>query len=145
MSKEQKNKYNKSKLNLRVNIYEVDGDSLGALIYSSPTTNIKTGQNDELSFSLREVDLKFTKDGFFIQLENLGAVDESGDFINCSGLFLARIDISDEESKEYNIESFQLTKNGSVYLEKQLNYTQVFGQNDLDKNYFLNYRFEYYE
>nr|WP_042293365.1 hypothetical protein [Nonlabens ulvanivorans] len=145
MSKEQKKKYYKSKLNLRVNIYEVDGNSLGALLYSSPTKNIITGQNDELSFTLREVDLKFTKEGFYIQLENLGAVDEGGGFIKCSGLFFARIDISDNESKEYNIESYRVAKNGSVDLEKQLNYTQFFGKNDLDKNFFLNYRFEYYE
>lgn len=145
MSKEQKKKYNKSKLNLRVNIYKIEGDSLGELLYSSPTTNIRTGQNDELSFSLKGVNLKFTKEGFYIQVENLGAVDEHGDFIECSGLFAARMDISDKESKEYDIESYRLVTNGSIYLEKQLNYTQSFGNNDLDKNYFLNYRFEYYD
>lgn len=146
LSKKQKEIFSKSKLNLRLNILKVNGDSLGDLIYSSSIKNILTGKIDELTFSTKELNLKFSEDGFYLQLENLGAVDENGEFITCNnGLFMARVKISDKESKEYKIESYRLAKNGSVDLEKQLNYTQSFGKNDLDKNYFLNYRFKYYE
>lgn len=145
-SKKQKKVYASSKLLIRLNIFKVEGDSIGELIYTSPIKDILTGEKDEVIFNLNEVNLEFLKEGFYLQLENLGAINEEGDFIeNKGGLFMARAKISDQESKEFKIESYRLSKNGSVDVVRNLNYTQAFGNNDLDKNYFLNYRFEYYD
>lgn len=146
MSKNQKEIFKKSKLLIRLNFFNVDGDSLGELIHSSETFNLITGSTDELVVSLKEVQLKLSKDGFYIQLENLGAVDEKGEFIEGNnGLFIARAKISDKKSTEYFIESYKLTSNGQYDIENQLNYKDVFGDSDLDKNFFLNFQFSYYE
>lgn len=146
MSKKQKEIYKNSKLLIRLNFFKVDGDSLGELIYSSETFNIITGDNKDLSVSLKNKELRFLKDGFYIQLESLGAVDDEGEFLDCnSGLFMARAKISDKESKDYKIESYNLSVNGQMDITNHLNYAQVFGQNDLDKNFFLNYQFTYYK
>jgi len=133
------------KLLVRLNIYKSSDSGFGELLFTSKPQNIITGKNDLIVFSLSDVNLKFSKDGFYLQLEHLGAVNDLGEFVDCNDLFFARIDISDKLSKQYNITSFKVNANGNVDSSEPLNYKQVFGENGKDGNYFLNYRFTYYD
>jgi hypothetical protein len=140
-----RDKFNKTKILVRLNIFKSTDNAVGDLLFSSDPKNIATGKNDKIDFSLAGINLEFSLEGFYIQLEHLGAIDMNGNFVECEGLFFARAEISDKKSKEYDITSFQMSTDGILKYELPLNYRQVFGENAKDKNYFLNYRFTYYK
>ncbi len=135
--------YKNTRLKCRLEIYTNKNGSLGELIYYSKPQIVETGGKDELVFEI-DKNIQFYEEGLFIQLTNLGALDQKGEFVDCEGgLFWLRMKIADKESKEYSLTSYQHTLTGTPSDRKVLNYSNH-GMRE-NKDFYINYRFEYYD
>ncbi len=141
--RDKKEVYQNTKLKCRLEIYTNNDGALGELIYYSQPQIAGTGKKDELIFKM-DKNIQFYEEGLFIQLTNLGTLDENGEYVDCEGgLFWLRMKIADKDSKEYSLTSYQYTPNGIPSDRKVLNYSNH-GMSE-NKDFFLNYRFEYHD
>lgn len=142
-SRVQKEKYRGINIMTRLNIYTRKNDSFGELVYTSNPLSVNAGKKDILEFVVYNV--SFNENGFYLQLEHLGALNNNGEFVNCDGLHMMRVDIADIKSSEYDVISYLPAPVLKVATVEPLNYKQVISPNGATGNYFLNYRFSYVE
>jgi hypothetical protein len=142
-TKRQKERYRGYEVMIRLNVYSRKNDSLNELLYTSQPVSVGAGENDE--FNLEVDNVRFLEGGFYLQLEHLGSVDSTGSFVDCDGLHLIRPEIADTKSKEYDIVSYLPASVGKVCLNESLNYEKLLMSNGEKGDYYLNYRFSYYE
>lgn len=142
-SKSQKSRYIGFDVMARLNIYARNNNSIGELLYTSNPLSVNAGEKDVLEFDVNNV--SFNENGFYLQLEHLGAVNNKGEFVNCDVLHMMRVDIADTKSADYEAISYLPAPVGKVALGESLDYKQVLLPNGAIGNYFLNYRFSYVE
>jgi hypothetical protein len=142
-SSSQKDRYKGFDIMIRLNIYSRKNESVAELLYTSKPLSIDAGEKDEITFDVNNVN--FLEEGFYLQLEHLGSVDSDGALVDCDNLHLIRPEIADTKSNEYDIASYLLEAVGKVNFNESLNYKTLLLPNGETGDYYLNYRFSYYD
>lgn len=93
------------KVAFRFNFYNLDGDEISSLIYSSDPITFKPRKKGEVTLDLQNTFIELVDSGIVIGVEFIGYLEKSKP-VNSSNNNLISLVLTDKESKYYSAETF---------------------------------------
>lgn len=130
-------------LMLRLTFFTLNFDGSTKIVYESEPLPVKSYDNDEIVFDLTKANIILNADDIYVMIENLGVINDKGDFVEDSDLFIANLGLTSKKNSLFEVITYRRTNLGYK------NFTDLYnprfnGKADvLESSYVLNFILSY--